>query len=1023
VAEHSTELELFYDGQWNAAPVYARDGTTVMRGTNDLGNDTEPASGVSTIDNRSGDYSPRSQVSTLRGKIGQNTKSRYVIDGDAVLTGEMASWRPERDVGGDAWTKVEVGGVLRRIGRGKDAFRSTLRRAYAFEPPTCYWPLDDPKGTTVLDGTSPLVLIHGDLELGGDFGLAGASSSLWPGLNVDGIDNYGAYLRSDFDSAPFTSAGYQVEFSGRYHNATPDTPAGLVTVLTTGSMGVLTFTLNPELWDGQSHHVAFYLQQTGPLEVTITRYREGVFYSTEVLSSIDTIGVPYAVEIARGGALTPEAYPSLSSIALYPGFSDPAVRGPAARAWFGETAGNRFIRVSGEQGIAPTVVGTASDTVPMGVQPLDTFLGILDEIARTDDASIFETRGSVGLTMRTGAARMNQAPVLTVSYIGEVQPPLRPEYGDRGIRNDVTAIGPVGPDQRVEQTTGPRNIQAPEDDPQGVGRYATRIDVNPSTVEALYNAAGWRVAVGCFDGTWYAEITVDLDAASHLTDAVALIDIGDVLELTDTPEDESLESFRGLVVGIRNKTSTHRRLVTFYCIPAEPYQVGKLAQTTGDTDPFVGHLETDGSEVTAGNFTPIISDTMEGVGAWSPFDATFVASTAQKHSGTGSGLMTVVGTPSQATVRSKTFAVTPGTPVHGELWAYSVAGYASVYAVFDWYNSSMTYLGTNGGLPAALAAGTWERRGAYANPPAGAAYAQFGPTLGSNPPNGTAVYFDDATVNGDFIVETKTGPLWTLDTDDFPFDVMADGQRVSVSAIRSYIKDPYTRSESSGWGAEPASGLAWSVAGTASQYSVNGTTGLMANATKPVFNRASLLGAVVGDFDVTVTFTIAAAVTGVGGQADISLRTRYAASNTFCDILIFRQTTGVTWTIHYILAGVGVDAGFPAIAGAASGDSVTVRFVGSGTSLYGWAWKTGSTPPVAPMLTLTGCTVLTPGSIELNTSLNASVSNALPLTTGFDNLEFANPQTFTTKPGGYMAEHPVAAGSAVTVQQPIILTQ
>lgn len=873
-------LELYYDGIWNPAPVYARDGCVVMRGTNDLGNDTEPASGVSTIDNRSGDYSPRSMVSALRGKIGQNTKSRHVIDGETVLTGEMASWRPERDVGGDAWTKAEVGGVLRRIGRGKDAFRSPLRRAYAFEPPACYWPLDDPKGTTVLDGTSPLVLINGDLELGGDFGVAGATSSLWPGLNVDGIDNFGAYLRSDFDSAPFTSAGYQVEFSGRYHNATPDTPAGLVTVLTTGSMGVLTFTLNPELWDGQSHHVAFRLQQTGPLEVTITRYREGVFYSTEILSSIDTIGVPFAVEIARGGAVTPEAYPSLSSIALYPGFSDPVVRGPAAKAWFGETAGNRFVRVSGEQGITPTVVGTASDTVPMGEQPLDTFLGILDEIARTDDASIFETRGSVGLTMRTGAARMNQAPTFTVSYLGEVQPPLRPEYGDRGIRNDVTAQGSVGPDQRVEQTTGPRNIQAPEDDPQGVGRYATSIDVNPSTVEALYNAAGWRVAVGCFDGTWYAEITVDLDAAPHLTDDVALIDIGDVLELTDTPEDESLDSFRGLVVGIRNKTETHRRLVTFYCIPAEPYQTGVLATTTGDTNPFVGHLDTDGT------------DTM-----------------------------------------------------------------------------------------AAVAVGATS-----------------------------------------FNVGTTTGPLWTLDTDDFPFDVIVDGQRVSVSAIRSYIKDPFTRTVSNGWGTEPSSGIPWTLANTPTQYSVNGTTGRMANQSVSIFNRANLLDAVVGDFDVTVTFTISGAVTGVGGQADFSLRVRYLDNTHFTDILIFRQTTGITWTIHYADGATTVNAGFPNIAGAASGDSISVRFVGSGTNLYGWAWITGNTPPVAPMLTINNVTWLTPGSVELNSSINANVTNAMPYVSGFDNLEFANPQTFTVGTG-YPVEHPISAGASVIVQQPIILTQ
>lgn len=875
-------LELYYDGQWNDAPVYARDGCVVKRGTDDIGNDTEPASGSSTIDNRSGDYSPRSLVSGLKGKIGQNTKSRYVIDGDVVLTGEMASWRPERDVGGDAWTKAEVGGVLRRIGRGKDAFRSPLARAYAFEPPDLFWMLDDPKDTTILNGTSPLVLMSGILDLGGDFGVSGATSSLWAGKDANGVDYFGAYLRSDFDSAGFDPAGWQVEFSGRYRTTTPGTPAVMLSIVTASSAGpgTLNFILNSALWDGGSHHVSFWIYQSGA-DTMVDSYRDGVYANTQTIGFGTTLGVPVGIEIGRAGTSEPENLPSINAIAIYSTFHDPTNRAPAAYAWRGETAGNRFTRVCTEQGITPTVVGDANDTVPMWVQPLDTFLGILDEIARTDDASIFETRDSVGLTMRTGASRMNQAPDLTVSYIGEVQPPLRPEYGDRGIRNDVTAIGPVGPDQRVEQATGPRNIQAPEDDSQGVGRYATRIDVNPSTVEALYNAAGWRVAVGCFDGTWYAEITVDLDAAPHLSDDVAAIDIGDVLELTDTPEDESLDSFRGLIVGIRNNTQTHRRLVTFYCIPAEPYQVGVMALTTGDTDPFVGHLETDG--------TVTLAD---------------------------------------------------------------------------------------------IAAG--------------------------------ATSFNVATV---------TGPLWTLDTDDFPFDVIIDGQRVSLSAIRSYIKDPYTRSVSNGWGTEPSSGLAWTTTGTASQFSVNGTTGLMANATKPVFNRAHLLGATVLDFDVTVTFTIAAAVTGAGGQADISLRCRFVDSTNFVDVLIFRQPTGITWTIHYVHGGVGVDAGFPNIAGAASADSITVRFVGSGTSLYGWAWKTGATPPTEPMLTLDGCTHVVPGSIEVNTSLNASVTNALPLTTGFDNLEFANSQTFTVQAAGYQVAYPIAAGASVIVQQPIILTQ
>lgn len=1024
MAEHSTELELYYDATWNSAPLYERETVTVSRGTNDIGNDTEPARGSGTIDNRSGDYSPRSLVSGLRGKIGQNTKSRFVVDGDVVITGEMAEWRPERDVGGDAWTKVELGGVLRRIGRGKDAFRPALRRAYDFEPPKLLWPLDDPKDSTTAQGTYPMVAT-GPVEFAGEKGVVGAAGSVWCGVGVDSTTGeLGGYLRADFPSDGFSATGWQIEFSGRYHTADPDglTAGVIISVGIQEGAGQLNFIMNTALWDGNSHHVSFWLYQDGA-DTKADSYRDGVYANTQTVGVGTTLGLPNSVILNGIGVDDGLRLPSVSYVALYTSFQDPAARGPAAYAWLGETAGNRFLRVCTEQGITPTVVGDEDDTVAMGVQPLDTFLGILDEVARTDDASIFETRDSVGLTMRTGASRMNQDPALTVSYVGEIVPTLKPEYGDRGIRNDVTAIGSAGPDQRVEQSTGPRNVQAPEDDPLGVGRYATRLDVNPSTVEGLYNAAGWRVAIGCFDGTWYAEITVDLDAAPHLSDDVALIDIGDVLELTDTPEDESLESFRGLVVGIRNTVGTHRRTVTFYCIPAEPYQTGELATTTGDTNPFVGHLETDGTVVLSAMSTRLIADAMEGVGAWSPFDATFVDSTAQKHSGTRSGLMTVVGSPSQATVRSRSFDVTAGVAVMGELWAYSTAGYASVYAVFDWYNSAGSYLGTNGGAPQALAAATWERRVATGVPPAGAVSAQFGVTLGSNPPGGTAVYIDDATVGGRFNVATEDGPLWTLDADDFPLDVMVDGQRVSVSGILSAIKDPFTRSASNGWGEEPVSGLAYAVSPIASAFDVNGTTARISHVlTTPTFNRAFLPFTHL-DFDVTVTFTVAAAITGSGGQADISLRMRSVDSTHFVDILIFRQVSGITWTIHYRNGATSVDAGFPNIANASSNSSITVRFVGKGTSLYGWAYVTGTTPPLVPMLTLNNVTWLTPGTMELNTSVNASVTNASPLVFGFDNLETFNPQTFSVAASGYVPAYPLEPGAPVTVQQPIILTQ
>ncbi len=155
--------------------------------------------------------------------------------------------------------------------------------------------------------------------------------------------------------------------------------------------------------------------------------------------------------------------------------------------------------------------------------------------------------------------------------------------------------------------------------------------------------------------------------------------------------------------------------------------------------------------VTAPTGQAIISDNFESgsVADWSGGSATFVSSMAQAHAGTRSGLMTVTGSPSQATVRqANNFVVSPSTSYTASMWAYSVAGYASLQIVFDWYDSAGAYISSTSGGVSAIAAATWVQRTVTATSPSNAAYASFGPTLGSNPPNGTALFIDDTYVTG-----------------------------------------------------------------------------------------------------------------------------------------------------------------------------------------------------------------------------------------------------------------------------------
>ena len=200
----------------------------------------------------------------------------------------------------------------------------------------------------------------------------------------------------------------------------------------------------------------------------------------------------------------------------------------------------------------------------------------------------------------------------------------------------------------------------------------------------------------------------------------------------------------------------------------------------------------------------------------------------------------------------------------------------------------------------------------------------------------------------------------------------------------SLILDTYTRSVSNGWG-DTTTGQTYTLTGTASDFDVNGTTGRMGFTAVNTTRRASLSNTSV-DFDITATSTISAALTGSGAQSENGLRLRYVDDNNYVDIRIFRTTTSVTVAIRQMVGGVETVTSFPAVSGATSASSVTMRLVGVGASLSGSAWLTSGTEPATPTHTLT-TTHLTAGSLQILSAINSSVTNALPIVTGWDNLQ------------------------------------
>lgn len=629
MAEHSVTLELFYDSAWQPAPVLQRPGTeiTYRRGKTSIGNETDPMVGSATIDDVGDKYAPLSAISPLYGKIGQNTPVRLSVDGTVQLTGEVSLWEPTRPVKGSPWTDIDLSSVLRRLGRGADPLQSAYTRAQLAAGPVDLWMLDDGRnassgGNLVTGGAAATVpgiaaapsfagldealvpagtIALPDFTNGGVVGatVRGTSTVSW---RVEAFIGATAGAVADVVALAWTTGGGITQWTVRFGSGLGDdfvSVRGLSPYLAGTPFGnafLSTSLGDASPFDGRVHHFVFEVTQTTSTNMNYAIYWDGVLKSsgsngTGSLIGQQQVGAPVSWQANPAGSAS---ILTVGGVAFYSPKPVTAAAYNAVYAWWEETAGARFARLCLEEGITSTLVGSAGSTMPMGPQRPITLLEQFDEIAVTDDASIFETRTALGLTMRTGVSKLNQATKLRLSYIGQVKPPLSPVFGDEALVNDVTASNPDGSSGRVVQLVGPRNVQAA---PAGVGRYKRPLDVNVSADQSLVDAAGWAVLQGTYDQAWYSSVTVVLDMVPGLTAAVDAVEIGDVVEIGELPVQETLQGFRGLVVGIAGRLPPKTREVTFYLIPEAPYRVGLLSITSGETSVLSGRLETDGSTV------------------------------------------------------------------------------------------------------------------------------------------------------------------------------------------------------------------------------------------------------------------------------------------------------------------------------------------------------------------------------------------------------------------------------------------
>lgn len=605
MAEHDVAVDLLLDDDLETVTDDVRENVTRL--TIGLADNLEPIPGEisGTFDDRDRRYNPANAMSDLYGEAGLNTPMRFRI-GDTEQWGEL-EWHPVSPIGGVKTTGFSAAGVLRRLGQGDTPLLGSLTRAYlkADPQPVAWWPLDDPAGSTsarsAIAGVGPLAfdasvrpgVVDASEQIGGgkrpefvagdDLTYSGQMVSgtilglTTAGFVLDLMVRFGAGTTA-LSSVGFTYlAGSSLVYGRLFAASSSATLVGLnySLVRSDGDTEAVFALLEIETW----HHVRIACSQAGS-NISMSMAVNGTVADTDTYVG-ETLG---RLEVVQLGAFSESVFNlqesiSFSDLAVFT--PDAAEIGAAGVGYPGETAAERVDRLLEEEGIPVVIRGAYEDSQACGPQGADTLTELLLESARTDAGFLHATDDDVGLTLRCGRTLYNQDPVMVLSLADEEVSAADMVIGGTLVRNDTTAQAPDGSKARSVISSGPMSILAP---PDGVGRYDTTWNVNPYDTATLEAHAAWHNNRGTFSGVRFRSVTVDLDGAPGRAADVAAAEIGDLIRVTDIDVEDSPEDFDGIIIRKEERVRARRRLVTFFMVPAAPYEVGIFGAANGTVD-------------------------------------------------------------------------------------------------------------------------------------------------------------------------------------------------------------------------------------------------------------------------------------------------------------------------------------------------------------------------------------------------------------------------------------------------------
>lgn len=520
------------------------------------------------------------------------------------FSGEVSSWPPQWDTGGkDVTTPISAAGVLQRYGQGKSPLQSTLARRIPSTPGLiAYWPMED--GSAATQAVSPVAgvapLRVSGFTFAADSTLVGsgplpqlAPVSTLTAAVPPATGDWHVEFVYNLDTLPASLEQlFQVGLSG--------SPTALVQVFISVSTIRITATAADGTVFGTSDVTPDgFTSGWGRLQIKAHTSGGGVIFTAQwiIIGTTITGAVATTVTGAAGnvaslsGMWGPDfADLRIGHLAVFPDASQNPFDN-SDKAFDGETAGARFVRLGMEQGAPLSVAAHTAETELLGPQPSGTFLDVLTATTQADEGMLHEAREFPGLRYRGRTSLYNQPSVLDLPYVASPQPlmaPLTPVEDDQATRNDSTVQRTNGSSAHAVVTDGPLGTAT-------VDVYDESITLGLHTDDQTAQHAWWRVHLGTWDEARFPQVNIALEKNPALIPAVCRIETGSRIRITGPlPEWLPPDAIDLMVIGYSETLAQFSWRVQLACVPYGPYKVSILE------DPVYSRADTAGSHLTAG---------------------------------------------------------------------------------------------------------------------------------------------------------------------------------------------------------------------------------------------------------------------------------------------------------------------------------------------------------------------------------------------------------------------------------------